>query len=96
GGVVFVVSGTGRVRDAIRRMSMNHGTTITPTDGFSWTAVRTAEGAQVTVRATDPGDARSVARLRALGFLGILSLGDHHRIHHLGIADGTMRESHKH
>ncbi|MEP7382515.1 MAG: hypothetical protein ABI910_12555, partial [Gemmatimonadota bacterium] len=33
GGVVFVVSGTGRVRDAIRRMSMNHGTTITPADG---------------------------------------------------------------
>lgn len=95
-GATFDVSGSGRVRDAIRRMSMSHGTTITPADGFTWNAAETPEGARVTVRAIDPTDTARVARLRALGFLGILSLGDHHRVHHLGIADGSMRASHQH
>lgn len=95
-GAVFDVSGSGRVRDAIRRMSASHGTTITPADGFTWSAAETPEGARVTVRSTDPTDTARVARLRALGFLGILALGDHHRVHHLGIADGSMRESHHH
>ena len=78
GGAVFHVTGTGRTRDAIRRMTMSHGATITPADGFTWT------------------DARMVTRLRALGFIGILSLGDHHTVHHIGIADGIMRDAHKH
>ncbi len=95
-GAVFDVAGTGRVRDAIRRMTLSHGTTITPADGFSWTTVETPDGARVTVRATDPSDSAKVARLRALGFIGILSLGDHHRVHHLGIADGSMRNAHQH
>lgn len=96
GGAVFDVSGIGRVRDAIRRMSMAHGSTITPADGFSWTAEETPAGARVTVRANNPSDTTAVARLRALGFLGVLSLGDHHRVHHLGIADGSMRGAHQH
>ncbi len=95
-GATFDVSGSGRVRDAIRRMSMSHGTTITPADGFTWNATETPDGARVTVRTIDPTDTARVARLRALGFLGILSLGDHHRVHHLGIADGSMRASHQH
>ncbi len=96
GGVAFVVTGTGRTRDAIRRMSMTHGATITPADGFTWTATEHADGARVTVIARDASDAKLVARLRALGFHGILSLGDHHTTHHLGIANGTMRDAHRH
>lgn len=96
GGATFNVRGTGRVRDAIRRMAMTHGSTITPADSFSWTAVESAEGAQVTVRATNPTDARMVSRIRALGFVGILTLGNHHTAHHLGIASGTMGAHHHH
>lgn len=96
GGAVFHVTGTGRTRDAIRRMTMSHGATITPADGFTWTAVESPEGASVTVRAVTATDARMVTRLRALGFIGILSLGDHHTVHHIGIADGSMRDAHKH
>lgn len=96
GGVAFDVQGTGRVRDAIRRMALSHGATITPADGFTWTAVTTPLGARVTVRAIDAKDATRIAKLRALGFVGILSLGDHHTVHHVGIADGSMRASHKH
>lgn len=96
GGVRYDVRGTGRVRDAIRRMAMSHGATITAADGFSWTATETPEGARVIVRATESGDARMVARLRALGFVGVLTIGDHHTVHHLGIATGSMRASHRH
>lgn len=95
-GVVFDVSGSGRVRDAIRRMSESHGATITPADGFTWTAEETPDGSRVTVRATAPAEPTRVMRLRSLGFIGILSLGDHHRVHHLGIADGSMRGAHHH
>lgn len=96
GGVIFEVSGSGRVRDAIRRMAMAHGATIVPADGFTWVAAETPDGARVTVRSLRPTDARAVARLRALGFHGLLSLGDHHTAHHLGIADGSMRGAHRH
>jgi len=96
GGTTFHVQGTGRVRDAIRRMALAHGATIVPADGFTWTATETAEGARVTVRARDAGDARMTARIRALGFVGILALGDHHTRHHLGIANGSMRGDHQH
>lgn len=96
GGATFDVSGAGRTRDAVRRMALAHGATITATDGFSWTAVETPRGARVTVRATDASDARMPARIRALGFVGLLTLGDHHTAHHLGIADGSMRDAHKH
>lgn len=96
GGARFDVQGTGRVREAIRRMALSHGATITPADGFTWSAVETSTGARVTVRARNAGDSRMEARIRALGFVALLTLGDHHTAHHLGIADGSMRGSHRH
>lgn len=95
GGVMFAVTGTGRTRDAIRRMAMAHGMTVTPTDGFTWSAREIPEGAEVTVRVRASGnahaDTRALTRLRALGFHGLLTLGDHHVQHHIGLAEGTMK-----
>ncbi len=96
GGATFEVRGTGRVRDAIRRMAMSHGATVSPADGFSWTSAESPEGARVVVRATNATDIRMANRIRALGFFGILTLGDHHTVHHLGIASGTMGAHHHH
>lgn len=96
GGARFDVQGTGRVRDAIRRMALSHGATIAPADGFTWQAVETPTGARVTVRATTPSNEAMATRIRALGFIGLLTLGDHHTAHHLGIADGSMRGAHQH
>lgn len=96
GGATFEVQGTGRVREAIRRMALSHGATIAPSDGFTWTATSTATGARVTVRAIKADDRTMGARIRALGFVGLLTLGDHHTVHHLGITDGSMRGSHQH
>ncbi len=69
---------------------------ITAADGFSWQSVETPTGARVTVRALKGDDSIMTQRVRALGFVGLLTLGDHHTVHHLGIANGTMRGSHKH
>jgi len=96
GGAAFDVQGTGRVRDAIRRMASSHGAMITAADGFTWQSVETPTGVRVTVRALNAGDVATAQRLRALGFVALLTLGDHHTSHHLGIANGTMRGSHKH
>jgi hypothetical protein len=94
GGAVFDVQGAGRVRAAIRRMALSHGATISEADGFSWTAVSTPTGARVTIRARKADDQAMAARIRALGFVAMLTLGDHHTAHHLGIANGTMRGAH--
>lgn len=96
GGAVFDVQGTGRVREAIRRMALSHGATIAPSDGFTWTAASTPTGARVTIRATRADDRTMQSHIRALGFVGMLTLGDHHTAHHLGIANGSMRGSHQH
>lgn len=96
GGAVFDVQGTGRVREAIRRMALSHGATIAPSDGFTWSATSTPTGARVTIRAAQAGDRTMQSRIRALGFVGMLTLGDHHTVHHMGIANGSMRGSHQH
>lgn len=96
GGATFEVQGTGRVREAIRRMALAHGATTVASDGFRWTAVQTPTGARVTVRALNAADTAMATRIRALGFVALLTLGDHHTAHHLGIADGSMRGSHQH
>lgn len=87
GGAVFTVSGTGRTRDAIRRMAREHGHMVT---GVTWTTAETPDGVRVTVRATEPADAKAVARIRGLGFVGLLTVGEHHTRHHLMVARGGM------
>jgi hypothetical protein len=50
-------------------------------------------GIRFTVTAKDRADARQVARIRGLGFAGLLTEGDHHARHHLALARG---EDHPH
>jgi hypothetical protein len=90
GGATFTVTGTGRVRDAIRRMAREHGMMMAG-NGLTWETAEIAEGVRVTVRASSPTDARAVARIRGLGFIGLMTVGEHHTMHHLGVARGTMR-----
>ncbi|MGA0919071.1 MAG: hypothetical protein ACO3SD_00025 [Gemmatimonadaceae bacterium] len=90
GGAVFTVTGTGRVRDAIRRMAKEHGQMMGRAEGVRWVTEEIPEGATVTVTSTTPGDATRVARIRGLGFIGLMTVGEHHTVHHLGVARGTM------
>ncbi len=91
GGMRFTVTGDDAVRDSIRRMTAAHAATMDGSNGWHFTAADTPDGATLTVTAP-PQDA---AKLRALGFIGILTEGMHHQMHHLMIAQGMNPHSHE-
>ena len=84
GGMRFDVTGDGPIRDSIRRMTMAHAATTNGVDGWKFEAAEIKGGASLTVHAP----AKDVDKLRGLGFLGVLTLGMHHQMHHLMIARG--------
>jgi hypothetical protein len=96
GGAIFTVTGTGRTLDAIRRMTMSRAATGTPDGSVKMSVVEVAGGVRFTALAGTPTDARAVARIRGLGFIGVVAIGDHHAPHHLGIANGSMTAMHGH
>jgi hypothetical protein len=53
-------------------------------------------GVRLTVVAKDPANANTVARIRGLGFIGLLVLGAHHQPHHLAMARGEAISGHGH
>lgn len=95
GGAVFEVSGTGRTFEAIQRMVLAHAPTLAADPRFEAQAVRTPTGARLTVTAKAESDrAQLELRIRGLGFAGLMTLGAHHQVHHLGIARGEMVHQH--
>jgi len=84
GGLRFVVTGAGPVKDSIRRMIFAHAATMNGVGGWRMSAAEIDDGATLTVLAP-PKDA---TKLKALGFIGVLTLGMHHQMHHLMIAKG--------
>ena len=90
GGVELDATGTGRTADAIKRMVVNHSRMLDMEGEYHASAVQTANGARITVTAKNPGDARAVARIRGLGFAGLMTEGDHHAAHHLALARGEV------
>ncbi len=85
GGARFQVSGNDPVRGSIRRMVMAHAATMNGVGGWTFKAEETPAGAVLTVTVADPAE---VAKVRALGFIGVLTHGMHHQAHHLMIASG--------
>jgi hypothetical protein len=84
GGIRFVVSGTGPVRDSIQRMVSAHARIMNGVDNWNFVVANTATGADLTV--TVP--AKDAEKLRGLGFIGVLARGMPHQAHHLMIARG--------
>jgi hypothetical protein len=84
GGIEAVVTGSGRVLDAIRRMVPAHLQVIESTHLHGWHSKveNVPEGVIVTVTATDPAE---VSRL-----IGVMVSGDHHRQHHMALARGDV------
>lgn len=96
GGATFIVTGSGRTLDAIRRMTRSRAATGTPDGAVRMSVSDVDGGVRFVALAGNPADARAVARIRGLGFIGVVSLGDHHAPHHLGIANGSMSAMHGH
>jgi hypothetical protein len=83
--VEFQVTGAGLVTDSIRRMVMAHAVTMNGVDGWNYAAKEIDGGASLTVT---PPDAKSQAKLKGLGFIGVMASGMHHQQHHWMIAKG--------
>lgn len=91
GGLRMTVTGEGRTRDAIRRMVGAHGHVLGE-QGLDAKAEEIPGGVRWTVTTRDPS---RLAELRGLGFIGIMTLGEHHTLHHLQVAKGErMHGSH--
>jgi hypothetical protein len=93
GGLEMVVTGAGRTSDAIQRMVPAHAQEVTQSGLNGWTA-RTEKldgGVRLTVTAAD---AKEAARIRGLGFIGVMASGSHHQAHHLAMAKGELAHNH--
>lgn len=87
GGVEIAVTGAGRTLDAIRRMVPAQAHELDGLHGWSAKAAPLPEGVQLTVTTSD---AKDVAHIRGLGFIGLMASGSHHQMHHLMMAKGEF------
>lgn len=96
GGVRFDVRGTGETIGAIQRMTGAHATMVAGAGGPRITRTVLPDGVRLVVLSPTPENAASVARLRGLGFIGLMAVGDHHTAHHLALARGAAMADHGH
>jgi hypothetical protein len=85
GGLRMRVTGDAAARAAARRMVPAHAAELAR--DTRWTVAASEEGGAVILQATSD-DPATVARIRALGFFGLMASQDHHRAHHWRIATG--------
>jgi len=96
GGLSMEVTGAGRTEGAIRRMVIPHSGELNKMPEWSAQATEIPGGIQLVVTAKASDDARTVARIRGLGFIGLLTQGAHHQAHHLAMARGQEILGHGH
>jgi hypothetical protein len=95
-GLVMEVTGGERTEAAIRRMVVPHTAELNRLPEWTATAENIPSGIRLTVLAKSPDDAKTVARIRGLGFIGLLAQGAHHQAHHLAMARGEAIAAHGH
>jgi hypothetical protein len=96
GGLAMDVTGAGRTEEAIRRMVGPHAVELNAMSQWSAKTEQISGGLRLTVVAKNPDDAKTVARIRGLGFIGLLVQGSHHQPHHLSMAKGEPIPDHSH
>ena len=92
-GIDMTITGDGRTEAAIRRMVTSHGAQLGAL-GLTSKAEPVSGGMHFVVTATDTTDTKLVAKIRGLGFLGVMTLGAHHAVHHLALASGSPMAGH--
>jgi hypothetical protein len=85
-GIEIAVTGEGRTLEAIKRMVPAH---VSELREVGWIAKSEdlANGVKLTITASE---AQPLAKLRALGFIGIMVQSGHHQPHHLMMAKGEF------
>jgi hypothetical protein len=88
-GLSMDVTGDAPVAAAINRMLVPHAAMLDGMPAWRATATPIDAGVRLTVTARTAADAATIAKIRGLGFAGLLVQGDHHTVHHLQMARGT-------
>jgi hypothetical protein len=96
GGLAMEITGSGRTEQAIRAMVVPHAAEMGRMPSFTAKTETIPGGVRLTVIAKRPDDANLVARIRALGFAGLMTEGAHHQPHHLAMAKGEALAGHTH
>jgi hypothetical protein len=94
GGLAMDVTGDTAVEAAITRMLVSHATMLDAMPAWRATTTPIAGGVRLTVTVRNADDAGTLAKIRGLGFAGLLVQGDHHTTHHLALARGV--DIHRH
>lgn len=76
------------VTGSIRAMVPAHAATMDGVEGWTMQASEISGGAALVVTGSDPD------RIRALGFIGVMTVGMHHQAHHLALATGQNPHTH--
>ena len=95
GGLVMDITGVARTERAIRAMLAPHALELDRMPEWSARTQPIPGGLRLTVTARQAEDGRAVARIRGLGFVGLLVQGGHHGPHHLAMAKGEMQPGHR-
>lgn len=96
GGLAMEVTGTGRTEGAIQRMVVPHVVELNAMSEWSARTEPIPGGLRLLVTAKNTEDAKTIARIRGLGFIGLLVQGSHHQTHHLAMAKGEKMAGHGH
>lgn len=89
--VEFIVFGAGDVEQAVQRMTLAHAPMLQASSGWLVTSAPSKNGAIMRVEVQND---ENLARVRGLGFFGVMTIGAHHQAHHLEIASGN--DPHRH
>lgn len=90
-GLSAMATGDSRTIAALRRMVPAHAAQLAQDDRWTVEAVDSENGVELRVTSSDPA---VVARIRGLGFFGLMASQDHHREHHMMMARGE--DAHRH
>lgn len=96
GGLAMDITGAARTERAIRAMVAPHAVELDRMPEWGARTQPIPGGLRLAVTARRAEDVKTVARIRGLGFAGLLMQGGHHGPHHLAMAKGEMLPGHRH
>jgi hypothetical protein len=90
-GIRAVAGGDADTIATLRRMVPAHAAQLAADDRWTIAVSENGAGVELTVTSNDPAAA---ARIRGLGFFGLMASQDHHRAHHMRMARGENPHQH--
>lgn len=90
-GLSAMATGNADTVATLQRMVPAHAAQLAQDDRWSVEAIEMENGVELRVTSDDPA---MVARIRGLGFFGLMASQDHHREHHMMMARGE--DAHRH